>query len=395
MKFSIFGISFLSAYVSVSAEVYFKEQFNDESWAERWTESTTWKPKSEMGSWTLTAGTHYADHNDAGIKTTEDARFFGISAALEKPYSSADKDLVIQYTIKSDQDSFDCGGAYIKLLTGGDKFDSAAFGGEAPYAVMFGPDQCGSTKRTHVILNADKKEENVMIKRDIPADLRNQKTVLYTLVIRSDNTFEVLVDNKSVRTGALDDEFDFLEEKEISDPDVSRPDDWVDERQIPDPESVKPEGYDDIPAEIPDPTATKPDDWDDEDDGEWEAPMNDNPDYEGPWSPKMMPNPDYKGPWVHPKIPNPDYVFDDKLYAVCSEPCTHIGFELWQVAAGSIFDDIIVTDSLEEAQKFAEESFFPKRDAEAVMVEEEEKKKLEEMDNEEDMDDDYDDHDEF
>merc|ERR1712238_137966 len=92
-----------------------------------------------------------------------------------------------------------------------------------------------------------------------------------------------------------------------------------------DPEDVKPEGYDDMPAEIPDPDASKPDDWDDEDDGEWEAPMLDNPDFNGPWSAKMIPNPDYQGKWVHPKIPNPEYEYDEDMYAVCKEGCTTSG----------------------------------------------------------------------
>lgn len=40
--------------------------------------------------------------------------------------------------------------------------------------------------------------------------------------------------------------------------------------------------------------ASKPDDWDDEEDGEWEAPLIDNPEFKGEWKPKMIPNPDYK-----------------------------------------------------------------------------------------------------
>merc|ERR1739845_337845 len=118
---------------------------------------------------------------------------------------------------------------------------------------------------------------------------------------------------------------------------VTKPKDWVDQKKIPDPNDHKPDGYDDIPEEIPDPDARKPDDWDDEDDGEWEA--------------QMIDNPAYKGPWDHPMIPNPDYVYDNSMYAVCANGCTHIGFELWQVKSGTIFDDIIVTDSLKEAQK--------------------------------------------
>ena len=119
--------------------------------------------------------------------------------------------------------------------------------------------------------------------------------------------------------------------------------------------------------------------------------MIDNPDFKGPWKPKMIDNPDYKGPWKHPMIPNPEYSYDDKMHAVCSgDGCTHVGFELWQVKSGTIFDDIIVTDSLEEAQKFAEETFFKKKDAEKKMFDdiEEAKRKEEEanMPDPEDMD---------
>merc|ERR1719362_176201 len=235
--------------------------------------------------------------------------------------------------------------------------------------------------------------------------VQNDKvTHLYTLVIQPDNTFEVFTDNKSVRKGNLDDEFEMLEPKEIKDPAISKPKDWVDQKKIPDPDDKKPNGYDDIPEEIPDPDAKKPDDWDDEDDGEWEAPMIDNPEYKGEWEPEMISHPEYKGPWVHPMIDNPDYKADDKLHAVCAEECTHVGFELWQVKAGTIFDDIIITDNADEAQKFAEETFHAKREAEKTKfdkLKEEELAKEREMEGDDpDLDDldedDMDDmHDEF
>jgi len=365
MKFSILATASLFV-ASASAEVYFKEQFNDEGWKDRWTVPTDWRSAAELGEWTKTAGEYYADAKDTGIQTGPDARFHGISAKMNKTFNSSEgKDIVIQYSVKNEQ-SIDCGGAYIKLLPGGDKFDSAKFGGDTPYGIMFGPDICGSNKRTHVILHSEDKGEGLLIKKDIPCET-DVFSHLYTLVVRPDNTFEVFVDNKSVRKGKLEDEFDFLEEKEIKDPDVTKPTDWVDVKKIPDPEDVKPEGQDDIPSEIPDPDVTKPDDWDDEDDGDWEPPMIDNPDYKGPWSPKMIDNPDYKGPWIHPMVPNPDYKYNDKMYAVCPDGCSHVGFELWQVKSGTVFDDIIVTDSLEEAQKFAEETFFKKKGGEKEM----------------------------
>jgi len=377
MKFSLIAATAAFAWPA-SAEIYFKEQFNDEGWKDRWTVSSEWKSKSEMGEWKHTAGEWHGDADDKGIQTSQDARFYGLSAPTTKAFNSSEKkDLVIQYTVKHEQ-KIDCGGAYIKLLPGGDSFDAKKFGGDTPYAVMFGPDICGSSnKRTHVILHYDKKDDNLLIKKNVGTE-DNQLSHLYTFVLRPDNTFEVFVDNKSVRSGKLDDEFDFLPAKEIKDPDQSKPADWVDEKKIPDPEDKKPEGYDDIPEEIPDPDAEKPDDWDDEDDGEWEPPMIDNPEYKGPWKPKMIDNPDYKGPWVHPMIPNPEYEYDEEMYAVCKDGCTHVGFELWQVKSGTIFDDIIITDSLEEAQKFAEETFFKKKDAEKEMFDEIQKKQREE-----------------
>jgi calreticulin len=351
------------------------------SWNKRWTIPSKWKPKEEMGKLEHTAGKWYGDKEDKGIQTSEDARFYGLSAALDETYTSdKSKPLVIQYTVKHEQ-KLDCGGAYIKLLPGGKKFDANSFGGDSPYAVMFGPDVCGtSNKKTHCILHYDKKKDNLLIKKEVMCET-DQASHLYTLVISPDNTVEIFIDDKSVRKGALEDEFDFLPAKKIKDPAAKKPEDWVDSPKMADPADKKPDGYDDIPKEIPDPDAKKPEDWDDEDDGEWEPPMLKNPDFKGEWKPKLIDNPDYKGPWEHPMIDNPDYKEDPDLFKVCKDGCTHIGFELWQVKSGTLFDDIIVTDSLEEAQAFAKETFFKKKEGEKKMLDEqdaEEKKKQEE-----------------
>lgn len=50
-----------------------------------------------------------------GGQTGEDARFYGLSAKLAKPFTNDGKDLVVQYSVKHEQD-IDCGGAYLKLL---------------------------------------------------------------------------------------------------------------------------------------------------------------------------------------------------------------------------------------------------------------------------------------
>jgi len=364
-------ISFLAC---VSGKTYFKEDFNDAGWKDRWTVSSEWKSKTELGEWKWTAGEWYGDASDKGIQTSEDARFYGLSAKLSEAFTNKDKDLVLQMSVKHEQE-LDCGGAYIKLL--GDIKDPKKFGGDTPYQIMFGPDICGyEARKTHVIFHYPPKNDNLLIKDQV--EVKTDKVShLYTLVVKPDNSFEVFIDLESVRKGTLDAAWDFLLPKEIKDPAVSKPADWVDDKRIADPEDKKPEGYDDIPAEIPDADAKKPEDWDDEEDGEWEAPMIDNPEYKGPWKAKMIDNPAYKGEWQHPLIPNPDYKEDPELHVRCKD-CTHIGFELWQVKSGTIFDDILVTDSFDEAKAYAEKTFSKKKGPEKEMldaVEEEKRKK--------------------
>merc|ERR1711956_160829 len=105
----------------------------------------------------------------------------------------------------------------------------------------------------------------------------------------------------------------------IDDPAEKKPDDWVEEKRI-------------VASE-----AKKPDDWDDEEDGEWEAPMNDNPAYKGDWTAK--------------RIANPEYEDDDAVYKF--DDIGFVGFDLWQVQGGTIFDNVIITYDKAEADAFA------------------------------------------
>merc|ERR1712022_24109 len=91
---------------------------------------------------------------------------------------------------------------------------------------------------------------------------------------------------------------------------------------------------------------------DDEEDGEWEAPMKDNPEYKGDWTGKRISNPADKGFWEAKKIANPEYEDDDSVYKFAD--FGFIGFDLWQVKGGTIFDNIIITDDKAEADKFAD-----------------------------------------
>merc|ERR1711956_162197 len=160
----------------------------------------------------------------------------------------------------------------------------------------------------------------------------------------------------------IDEDWDILPAKMIKDPEAKKPEDW------------------EQPEHVADPDATKPEDWDDEMDGEWEPPMIDNPDYKGDWKGRQIDNPEYKGKWVHPEIENPEFNAEDaKSLGKYDEVCK-LGFDLWQVKSGTIFDNVLITDDVAEAKKIGDETWGATKDPEKAMKDsqdEEEKAKAE------------------
>ncbi|XP_060527729.1 calreticulin [Cylas formicarius] len=375
------GLVFCSLYTA-SAEVYYEEKFNDDSWQKNWIYSK--HPGKEFGKFVLSSGKFFHDEqDDKGIQTSEDARFYALSTKF-KPFSTEGKDLVIQFTVKHEQ-NIDCGGGYVKVFDC--SLEPEDLHGESPYRIMFGPDICGpGTKKVHVILNHN--DKNHLIKKDVRCK-DDEYTHSYTLIIKPDNTYKVLIDNEEVEHGELESDWDLLPPRKIKDPDAKKPEDWDDRATIPDPDDKKPEDWD-KEEHIPDPAASKPDDWDDEMDGEWEPPMIDNPEYKGEWKPKQIDNPAYKGQWVHPEIDNPEYNAVPDLYKQ-KEICG-IGFDLWQVKSGTIFDNVLITDDVEYAKNalanLKEKQEGEKKAKEAKDKEEADKAKDEKKDDEDEDDDD-------
>merc|ERR1712222_98377 len=150
-------------------------------------------------------------------------------------------------------------------------------------------------KRTHLIFSY--KGKNVLKKSDLSYKQEGEGTShVYRLIVKPDNTVRVEIDEEKIYEGSIKDDWEVLKPKEIADPSDKKPDDWVEEKRIVDSD------------------AKKPDDWDDEEDGEWEAPMKDNPAYKGGWNGKRISNPAYKGFWEAKKIVNPEFVDDDTIY---------------------------------------------------------------------------------
>ncbi|KAH8427960.1 calnexin [Aspergillus melleus] len=392
----------------------FVEQFT-EGWDSRWTPSHAKKDDSKseedwayVGEWSVEEPSVFKGiEGDKGLVVKNAAAHHAISAKFPKKVDNKGKTLVVQYEVKP-QNSLVCGGAYLKLLQENKKLHAEEFSNATPYVIMFGPDKCGATNKVHFIFRHKNPKTGEYEEKHLkapPAARTSKLTSLYTLVIKPDQTFQILIDGESVKEGSLLEDFNppVNPEKEIDDPKDKKPSDWVDEAKIADPEAKKPEDWDeeapfeivdeeatipedwlqDEPTSIPDPEAEKPEDWDDEEDGDWipptvpnpkcnevsgcgawEAPMKKNPAYKGKWSAPLIDNPAYKGPWAPRKIANPAY-FEDKTPSNL-EPIGAIGFEIWTMQNDILFDNIYIGHSVEDAEQLRKETFDVKHPVEAA-----------------------------
>uniref|UniRef100_A0A8D0GT07 Calmegin n=1 Tax=Sphenodon punctatus TaxID=8508 RepID=A0A8D0GT07_SPHPU len=359
-----------------------------------------------LGRWEIEELRENTVPGDRGLVLKSIAKHHALSAMLTKPFIFENKSLIVQYEVNF-QNGIDCGGAYIKLLSSTDDLDLEYFFDKTSYTIMFGPDKCGEDYKLHFIfrhknpITGDYEEKHA--KRpdvDLKKIYLDKKTHLYSLVLKPDDTFEVLIDQTVVGKGSLLEDMvppvnppkevedssdtkpnDWDERAKIPDASAVKPDDW-DEDDVPkieDPDAVKPEGWlDDEPEYIPDPNAEKPEDWDEEMDGEWEAPqipnpnceiapgcgewvrpMMSNPNYKGKWKPPMIDNPNYQGIWIPRKIPNPDYFEDPHPFEMT--PISAIGLELWSMTSDIYFDNFIICSEKEVADGWAADSWGVKK----------------------------------
>ena len=376
---------------------YFTTTFQGET-DSMWVKSTDAKYAGQpvsVGQGSLAA----AFNGDEALVLEKAAQHYGVVAGLTSPTDPDADAFVVQYEVRL-HEGLSCGGAYVKLIDA-EHYATAegkTLTNDSPYIVMFGPDHCGATNKVHFIMrhknpvSGEWEEKHV---KSAPAPKIDTNTHLYTLIVRKDNTFSILIDNVEATKGSLLADMDppVNPSKMIDDPTDSKPETWIDEPKMIDPEDSKPEDWDeDAPKEIvdeeavipeswleaealfiPDPEALQPEDWDDEEDGEFEAPeienplctsgecgawskpMIANPEYKGKWSAKMIENPLYVGEWSPAQIENPHF-FEDMNPAKLPSMGA-IAVEVWTMTGGMAFDDVYVGASEEEAAMFAEATF--------------------------------------
>lgn len=367
---------------STAAEPLFFESFSDDLWQDRWRVSSV---ANVTGRWTIRQTDHpQAIPNETMIFTDSESAYFGLSHGFSENLDFTDKPLILQYEVRFPK-RLKCAGAYIKLFSD-ENFWPSAVCNETKYVLMFGPDRCEETRHVRFIFRHKSLVDGTIEEKhmtDPPKAPGDTITHLYTLIVRPDNSFEIMIDAKSVKSGSLLSDFspavnpprkiddpedikpaDWSEEKEIEDMDAKEPADWdkYTHEYIPDPNKlVAPADWlQNEPRFIPDPDAKKPRRWDDS--------------VQGPWKPKMIPNPkcvgvsgcgkyepppvvnrDYKGKWVRPKIKNPNYrggpwkarQILNENYVEDPHPhnfmnMTGIGFEVWIIDRGIGFGNVYI-----------------------------------------------------
>ncbi|KAE8702945.1 Calreticulin [Hibiscus syriacus] len=370
------------------SEIFFEERFED-GWKSRWVLSDWKRTEGKAGTFKHTAGKWSGDPDDKGLQTYNDAKHYAISAKIPE-FSNKNRTLVVQYSIKFEQD-IECGGGYIKLLSG--YVNQKKFGGDTPYSLMFGPDICGTqTKKLHLILSYQ--GQNYPIKKDLQCET-DKLTHFYTFILRPDASYSVLVDNRERETGSMYTDWDILPPRKIKDIKAKKPADWDDREYMRilvmsnQRDMIKfllkfqilrqkrfalviqvQWSYVQMSNTV---SRLSPDDWDDEEDGIWRPPKIPNPKYKGPWKPKKIKNPNYKGKWKTPWIDNPEFEDDPDLYVL--KPIKYVGIEVWQVKAGSVFDNILVCDDPQYAREIVEDLSGNNREAEKEAFEEAEKER--------------------
>ncbi|KAH7831723.1 putative calreticulin [Monocercomonoides exilis] len=353
----------LAALIFIStlhSEVFFSEPFN-ETWRYRWVESSANIAEGASGHFGWSAGRYYGDWKKSmGLMTTEDRKYYQISADFNKTVNTLNRKLIFSFTVKMERE-IGKGGCYMKLL--GEGLDQDQFTSDDTYEILFGPDII-QRFQSQVKLMIRKGTEYYTLNESVYAPM-DELTHMYTLVLRPDNTYEIMVDGKLEASGRIQDKFpDLLGPKYVPDPNATKPKDWVDAPEIPDPKYVRPDYWDDRRM-IPNPkyTETKPDNWDEAKKGPWKQPPKEipNPNYMGLWRPRMIKNPEYKGVWKAPLVMSDEWKKANELYAF---KIKYVGLDVYHLQAGTIFDNVFVGDDLFEWEEWVEETFTGLQDKE-------------------------------
>ena len=262
--------------VQATSRPFFLETFDDgDAWKSRWvvSENTRVDNKGKIhkyeGRWEVAEPSVFfgGKPGDKALITQDPGMLYAISTKFAESLEvELIKPFVLQYELKF-QDGLECGGAYLRLMADEPDFDPKTFTIAQPSSLLFGPEHCGYFDRIHFAFRHKHPVTGVYEMKYLinpPKTVIERITSLYSLVVYSNNTFKISVNQNIVREGNLLTDFDppVNPPSDINDPNDTKPVDWDERAEIPDPNAAKPEDWDEsAPAQIPDVSANMPEDW--------------------------------------------------------------------------------------------------------------------------------------
>ena len=260
--------------------------------------------------------------NEMALVTKSKSSYSAVSTKFSTPIDNKNKDLVLQYEMRP-QMAFTCAGAYIKLFRDPD-FSPSKLTNETEHIMMFGPDKCGPKNAVQFIYHHQHPIRNLFLEKvatNPPKAPNDLLTHLYTLVVRKNNTYSILIDNVEKSRGSLyfDVEPRLLEPREFTD--------------------KKPSDYNDRDEWIVDKQDKKPADWDENTE----------------WKPRAIRNPNYQKEWKPTVTRNPYYFMD--MHPSDFEPFTGIGFELWAVNRELAFSNVLIAHDEAAVREWNQRNF--------------------------------------
>uniref|UniRef100_A0A915JB32 Calreticulin n=1 Tax=Romanomermis culicivorax TaxID=13658 RepID=A0A915JB32_ROMCU len=144
--------------------------------------------------WTVSSPDQLVLKNDFCLIVKSKARHHAISSKFSKTFNfKAKKPLIVQYDVNF-QNGLDCGGAYLKLLSG-EKVNLKEFNDKTPYTIMFGPDKCGMQSKVHFIIRFKNPKTGAITEhhakqtdKSLDTYFTDKKSHLYTLGRGVENT---------------------------------------------------------------------------------------------------------------------------------------------------------------------------------------------------------------
>jgi calnexin len=373
-----------------ACKLLFFENFSDPDPFHRWVPTNS---SNYSGLWVAQQTYSVPTRKGERALVTENySQNYAISHQFRHPIETRGKLLLVQYEVRS-QYFFDCTSAVMTLYTD-PAFNSSELNNDTSWFLSFGPYRCGDINESRFHILKDGTVHKMKHPHWIPVDT---VTHLHTLIIRKNGTFEVLLDDKSIRNGTFSADFDppLFEAPTIDDPRQKKPPDWDDRVYVPDPNGVKPADWDDDaperipyaarltpppgwlvdePPRVPRTDAKQPDDWDEDKMGKWRPPsmrnpacakapgcgpynppMVPNPKARGKWKAKYVRNPNFKGEWKPAQIPNPSYHGQSTEFVI--PPLTAIGFNIWAKNRDVAFTNIAIANEEEGIRAWNREDF--------------------------------------